>query len=231
MPQGLITVEAPFEGEVVRRENRFLISFKRNGLVDYAHLHDPGRLKELIYPGNRVLLKRVSGSSRKTSWDVIAAMSGGGWVFVHSGYHSTIAQALIESGFLPWGITSYKREVKLGISRIDFVLQTELGPIWLEVKGCTLAKDGTALFPDAPTERGRRHIEELKLVAERGERAAVLFLVFRRDAQCFSPNWETDPEFSKSLKEAKEKGVEILAYLLSYNGRFVSFLRTLPILL
>ena len=231
MPQGLLTVEASSEGEVVERENRFLVSFRRNGVVDYAHLHDPGRLKELIYPGNRLLLKKAFNTSRKTSWDVIAAMSPGGWVFVHSGYHSAIAQAIVEKGLLPWKVVSCEREVRLGKSRIDFLLRTESGSIWLEVKGCTLARDGVALFPDAPTERGRRHIEELKYATERGERSAVLFLVFRRDAQCFSPNWETDPEFSKTLKKAKEEGVEVLAYLLSYDGHLVSFLKALPILL
>ncbi|BCU69684.1 hypothetical protein KN1_09810 [Stygiolobus caldivivus] len=142
----LVYTFPPLKEEVVEsRPNRFLVVTKSGRL---CHLHDPGRLKELIYRGNKVLIRETQGK-RKTSCQVTAAWSGKEWVLTDSSIHNEVARK-----FLPAGA---KAEVKIGKSRVDFMFDNT----FVEVKGCTLVKDGKALFPDAPTKRGKRHLEEL----------------------------------------------------------------------
>ncbi len=227
----LLKIEADSSGKVLSRPNRFLVEFvDEAGSVQLAHLHDPGRLPELIYPGNRLLLKSALGVRRKTKWDVLAANSPAGWVFIHSGFHRRLAERLLENGVLADGFTHYKAEVLRGNSRLDFLIAYgSERRLWVEVKGCTLSKDGVALFPDAPTERGRRHILELIEVLREGDDALVVFLVFRQDAKVFSPNEETDPVFSDVLKRAHALGVSVRALKVSYNGSWLSYLGDLPV--
>ena len=134
---------------------------------------------------------------------------------INSGFHSDIADELIKSGLI-MEISDYsiqRREYTYGKSRIDFILtkQDEIKML-LEVKGCTLVEDGTAKFPDAPTLRGKKHLGELSDSLDHGFNAAVLFLIIRDDVLEFTPNKAMDPDFSKKLKEADEKGVLIIAY-------------------
>ncbi|BAT71517.1 sugar fermentation stimulation protein A [Thermosulfidibacter takaii ABI70S6] len=229
----LLEIPHDAQGRVVRRPNRFLVEFEdSSGALQEAHLHDPGRLPELIYPGNSILLRKVSNSNRRTSWDVVAAKSPAGWVFVHSGYHRRLAEGLIKKKLLPRDFKIEKAEVSYGKSRLDFLLLDEEGrDVWVEVKGCTLALDNVALFPDAPTKRGKRHIRELIEIVNNGGKAAVIFLVFRQDAKAFSPNYETDPSFSSALKEAIDVGVNVYPVKLYYDGEKVIFKEFVPILL
>jgi sugar fermentation stimulation protein A len=219
----IIRVPWDAEGIFVDRPNRFL------GVVDIihpdvlmgerVHVRDPGRLKELLYRGNRVLLKRAEGEGRRTKWDLIAARGGDEWVLVHSGYHREISRRILENAEMsPLGpIASLRAEVSVGRSRLDFLVSKADGrDVWVEVKGCTLARSGVALFPDAPTERGRRHLRELIEIRDRGVDAAVMVLVFR-EAECFAPNAETDPEFASLFREAVDAGVEVHAVRLRYG--------------
>ncbi|XDF43717.1 DNA/RNA nuclease SfsA [Saccharolobus solfataricus] len=180
------------EETVKERLNRFMVSTQSGKL---CHLHDPGRLKELIYPGNKILVREVDGNKRKTSYQVTAAWNGL-WVIVDSSIHNDITRK-----FLP----NAKAEVKVGNSRIDF----QDGNTFIEVKGCSLVENGVAMFPDAPTERGRRHLEELIKLKEKGYNAKLLVLVMRDDAKCFYPNERTDKKFSEKFFEALHKGVEV----------------------
>ncbi len=226
------------KGTFRSRPNRFL------GMVDITsprkdrkkgeevHIHDPGRLKELLYPGNQVLLKRATSGNRKTKWDIIVGLYCGEWILVHSGYHRRITEWLIiNERFSPFnGIKTMKTEARLGHSRIDFLLVKDDGKeIWVEVKGCTLARDGVALFPDAPTQRGRRHLQVLISLKEGGSESAIIILVFRPDAKCFAPNDETDPEFSKLFYSALEVGVEVHTVLFKYEDGVVSYIGKIPI--
>uniref|UniRef100_A0A0F2LPA1 Sugar fermentation stimulation protein homolog n=1 Tax=Candidatus Aramenus sulfurataquae TaxID=1326980 RepID=A0A0F2LPA1_9CREN len=189
--------------EVVKeRVNRFLVLTASSRV---CHLHDPGRLKELIYPGNRILVREVNRGKRKTDCQVTAAWDGT-WVITDSSVHSQIAEK-----FLPGA----KREVKVGNSRLDF----QFGDTFVEVKGCTLAKNRVALFPDAPTERGRRHLEELIRLKEKGYRAKVMVLVMRDDVDCFLPNTETDRKFAETFYEALRRGVELEVKVFSLVDR------------
>jgi len=197
-----------------------------------VHIHDPGRLKELLYPGNEVLLRRTSDLNRKTNWNLIVALYDKQWVLVHSGFHRDIAEKVINNRKLsPFGcVKNIRPEPKLGESRLDFLLTTrKKDKIWVEVKGCTLAVDGVALFPDAPTMRGARHVRHLIEAKENGEDAAILILVFRKDAECFSPNVETDFDFSKTFLSALEVGVEFHPLKFLYEDGFVSYIKKIPL--
>jgi sugar fermentation stimulation protein A len=204
-------------GKFVERPNRFIVVFKtKHGLTEIAHLRDPGRLKELLIPGVKLILRKVPPNpKRKTCYDVIAVFNQGKWILINSGFHSDIAADLIGAGLIT-ELSSYsiqKREYTYGKSRLDFLLTTkEKFKMLLEVKGCTLVEDGLAKFPDAPTIRGKKHLDELANSIDDGFNAAALFLIIRDDAMEFTPNTKMDPDFAVALRNAMEKGVLIVAY-------------------
>lgn len=225
-------------GKFLERPNRFTVVFEANGRAEKAHLRDPGRLKELLLLNARLLLRHAQNpANRKTKYDVIAVESEGIWVLINSGFHSDLAAELIKSRIVP-ELSYYaveRREYTFGKSRIDFLLTSdgeirngkikatlEKGDLdgdkmlqtrmLLEVKGCTLVEAGHAKFPDAPTIRGKRHVEELIKAKEMGMNSAVLFIIPREDAEIFSPNWEMDQEFSVALEQAEKDNVLIIAY-------------------
>jgi sugar fermentation stimulation protein A len=203
-------------GNYVERPNRFTVIFKMDGEMEKAHLRDPGRLKELLLPDAQLLLRpALKPESRKTKFDVIAVLSGDIWVLINSGFHSDIAADLVEKGIIKEfkGYYVEKREYNFGKSRIDFLLSNGEGEkMLLEVKGCTLVEDGLARFPDAPTTRGKRHVEELIKAKREGLNSAVLFLIMKEDAEEFTPNRDTDPDFSEALADADEQDVNIIAH-------------------
>jgi sugar fermentation stimulation protein A len=204
-----------------------------DGCEELVHVHDPGRLKELLYKGNVCLIRYAAGPKRKTEWDMVAARKGTEYVLVHSGYHRYISEALIQNPEIsPFGkIQSLRAEVTNGDSRLDYKLIGEAGrPIWVEVKGCSLSVAGVAKFPDAPTVRGTRHLRSLMAIKASGERAAALIIVLS-EADVFEPNWETDPEFSRTFYEALDSGVEIIPVQVLFNaekGTF-NYIKRLPI--
>jgi sugar fermentation stimulation protein A len=222
----------------VSRPNRFL------GIVDITspkkdkkknlqvHVHDPGRLKELLYPGNKVLLRKAKNMNRKTKWDVIAAFYEGHWILAHSGYHRAIAEWILNNSRVsPFGmVKSITPEARIGKSRLDFLLEKKNRKrIWVEVKGCTLAIDGVALFPDAPTERGRRHLETLIKLMRKGDGAAIIILIFRSDAKCFAPNEETDPKFNDTFYEAIDSGVLVHPMVFKFENKKIYYKSKIPL--
>ena len=209
------------EGNFVERPNRFTVVFKTNEglkgqMLEKAHLRDPGRLKELLLPDVALLLRpALNPDGRKTKYDVVAVKKDDFWVLINSGFHSDIAQNLIESGRIGEfsDCSVERREYTYGKSRIDFLLSDDNDKRMLvEVKGCTLVEDGLARFPDAPTTRGKKHVEELTRAVGEGLKSAVLFLVLSEDACRFTPNRVTDPEFSQALEFAHERGVVVVPY-------------------
>ncbi len=231
-------IQIPPDAEAIfkTRPNRYL------GIVDIispqiqhnvmVHIHDPGRLKELLYSGNKVLLRSVPGAHRKTQWDVLAARYDTQWVLIHSGYHRQIAeQILTNPEIMPYpDVKKYRAEVRLNDSRMDFWLALQNGKqVWVEVKGCTLSQNRLALFPDAPTKRGAKHLKTLIERKTDGFEAAVVILIFRTDADCFRPNQETDQDFSFLFYQAIKMGVEIHPYILSYFGNNIYFHRKISI--
>jgi len=205
-----------FSGIFQERPNRFTVLFKKGDEFKKAHLKDPGRLKELLIPGANLLLRPALNSAvRKTKYDVIAVLKDDKWVVINSGLHSDIAARLVESGKIKEfkGYFIEKKEYTYGGSRIDFLLSNKKeNKMLVEVKGCTLVEDRLALFPDAPTTRGRKHAKELNQAKREGFNSAVLFLIMREDASEFSPNYQMDPDFSNALFDAYKNNVHIIAY-------------------
>lgn len=214
-------IENIIKGNFVERPNRFTVTFKYEDKLENAHLRDPGRLKELLIPDVDLILRpALNMANRKTKFDVIGVLKGDLWVLINSGFHSDMAADLIDSQVIEElkGYGVQKREYTYGKSRIDFLLSNEDGrKMLLEVKGCTLVEDGMARFPDAPTLRGKRHVEELISSKKEGLDASVLFLITCEDAESFSPNFKMDPDFSNALKQANEEGVNIIAYSFKNN--------------
>ncbi len=231
MGKDVIEVETDAKGRFVERKNRFLGTVDIDGKVVEVHVRDPGRLEEILYEGNEVLVKKAKSKDRKTNWDLIAGKVKDNWIFVNSGYHREIAESVLENdGISPYSeLEKINPEVQLGDSRIDFLLVKGDERVWLEVKGCTLAKDGVALFPDAPTERGKRHVEELRKAMENGDRAALLVLVFRPDAECFAPKESTDPEFAEVFREAVDEGLEVHPLKFRFEDDILRYVSEIPV--
>jgi len=204
------------KGVFLERPNRFFSFIKYNNKIYSAHIHDPGRLQELLVKGRFVLFSKSKG---KLDYYLKAVKINDEWVLIDTALHSKIALKLIK--LLP-EFSEYKKiekEKSIGHSRIDFVLNG----IPLEVKGVTLVKDGFALFPDAPTKRGFRHVNEI--IKYNG---MLLFLIFR-NANEFKPNIETDPEFSKKLSEARQKKIPIYTARIKFDGEKVYYAGKIPL--
>ncbi len=197
-----------------------------------VHIHDPGRLGEILFPDNKLLLKYIDKQGRKTKWDVIAGLVENNFILIHSNYHRKIAEAIFENNiiFQKQHITSIKPEAKYGNSRIDFFIVLEHRKnIWLEVKGCTLVKNNIALFPDAPTKRGLKHLKSLMEIRQKGDYAKLLILIFNPSAEVFSPNGETDPEFYKLFYECN-KIIDVYPITLEYKSNFIHFVKHIPVI-
>ena len=204
---------------VVERTNRFIVVASLDGREIECHLHDPGRLKELIFPGNYVLIRRAHAA--RTEYRISAARRGSLWILVDSGIHSEIASHLLHGGF--------RQEVPLSGSRIDFAWETVAGLVYLEVKGCSLCLNSLALFPDAPTKRGTDQIRTLTDYILEGGRAYVLFLVFSEDALSFMANAKTDPDFADQLGSFVAAGGEVLTVKVGFRGNTLVYLGSVPL--
>lgn len=209
------------EGRFRSRPNRFLVLAEVEGQVAPCHLPNPGRLRELLVDGAAVLLEPRSAGSRKTPYDLVAARKDGVLVSLDTRLPNRTVASLLRAGTLPGLGTWYqvRPEVPLGRSRVDFLLRGDAGSYYLEVKSVTLVEGGTALFPDAPTERGRRHLEELASALAPRVRAGVLFLVQRPDAHRFRPHEARDPAFARALRAVHAAGVEVHAVRSRFDGR------------
>lgn len=212
-------------GDLVRasfldRPNRFIVRcvLHTSGEKVEAHLADPGRLKELLLPGAVLYLRSADNPARKTQWSasLVLAPDGVTLVSLQSTMANNLARKALEQGAIDeladW--TLRRAEYTHGKSRYDFYLEKGArGRMLLEVKSCTLVEDGIAMFPDAITTRGTRHVQTLAQLLEAGEfETAVLFVVQRADGEGFSPAKHIDPAFAKALKNANDKGVKLLVY-------------------
>lgn len=192
------------------RPNRFIALVDVGGREEVCHVKNTGRCRELLLPGAQVVLSVSDNPARKTKYDLVAVWKEGtGLVNMDSQAPNAAAAELLPRLF-PGAVI--RAEQRCGLSRFDFSLETEQGVGYLEVKGCTLERRGHAYFPDAPTERGVKHLRELTELRRQGRCAAVLFLVQMKGVHAFSPNDGTDPAFGAALREARGAGVEILCY-------------------
>ncbi|MDR2623094.1 MAG: DNA/RNA nuclease SfsA [Methanobrevibacter sp.] len=201
-----------------QRPNRFIAVVDLNGNETIAHVPNTGRCKELLVPNAVVYLLESSDPKRKTKYSLHFVENNGVLVSVYSQQANGIVyDAIVDDKIKELKhYDHYEREKTVGNSRIDihaFNDDCGLGvDCFIEVKGVTLVEGDVAIFPDAPTERGRKHLEELISLKKQGFRSVAFFLIQHPNGNSFKPNWKTDPEFSKTLKKAEAEGVEILAY-------------------
>ncbi|MGI6575262.1 MAG: DNA/RNA nuclease SfsA [bacterium] len=202
------------QGLFIARKNRFVALVDLHGEQVIAHIPSSGRMHELLYHGAKVFLLPRRDVQRKTSFDLVVATQDDILVSIDSHLpNRLIAYNLREGLILGFdGAIEVEQEVTYQTSRLDFRIRQEQQICFMEVKSVTLVENGQALFPDAPTARGTRHVAELMLARQEGYRAVALFVIQRNDASIFSPNKRTDPEFSAALYRAQQTGVEVYAY-------------------
>ena len=205
-----MTYENMVPGIFQARPNRFIAHVQIGGQTEIVHVKNTGRCKELLVPGCAVWCQRSSNPNRKTAFDLIAVQKGDRLINMDSQAPNRAAGEWLSSGGLG-EISELKAEVKHGDSRYDFSFLKDGKQCFLEVKGCTLEHDGVCAFPDAPTERGAKHIRGLTAAARAGYGAYILFVIQMSDVKYIRPHDETDPEFGKALREASQNGVRVLA--------------------
>lgn len=198
------------EGRFIERINRFIAKVEVEKKEVLCHVKNTGRCRELFVTGVKVYLEKNTDPKRKTAYSLISVEKDGALVNVDSQAPNKMVKEWLEK--TESGIVTLKPETVFGDSRFDFYLETDKKKEWIEVKGVTLVEDGIALFPDAPTERGVKHIEELCRAVEEGYQARLIFVIQRKDAQLFKPHRERHPAFAEALAKAAEKGVTIAAY-------------------
>ncbi len=197
------------EGKFLSRPNRFVAYAEVNGIPEKCHVKNTGRCRELLTEGCTVWLERSDSPSRSTRYDLVAVRKGERIINMDS-----FAPNLAAGEFLPelFPEGSIRPEYTFGNSRFDFFISSGDEKILLEVKGVTLEKDGIAMFPDAPTERGIKHLNGLIQAVSEGYKAYILFVIQMNGVKYFTPNYETHSLFGETLKKASESGVNILAY-------------------
>ena len=197
-------------GTFLARPNRFVAHVQIDGQTEIVHVKNTGRCRELLVPGCTVYCQRSDNPNRKTKFDLIAVRKGDRLINMDSQAPNRAAGEWLKNGGLG-EITDLRAEVKHGDSRFDFAFRKDGRQCFLEVKGCTLEEDGVCAFPDAPTERGTKHIRGLAKAAGEGCGAYILFVIQMSDVKYIRPHDETDPEFGKALREAAQNGVTVLA--------------------
>ena len=211
------------------RPNRFIAHVLLHGQEVVCHVKNTGRCRELLRPGVQVWLEKGRGAKRKTAWDLIAVQKGERLVNMD-------AQAP-NRAFGEWarnlepGIVSVRPEVFFEDSRLDFLLETERGKHYVEVKGVTLESGGHVYFPDAPTERGVKHLHELIHAVEQGHRATAFFVVQMAEVTDFAPNDDTHPAFGAALRQAAAAGVNVVAYACRVAPDRMEIDRPVPVIL
>lgn len=196
-----------------------------------AHLPNSGRVREVLAPGTPALLLPRSGPGRKTKFDLLLVRLGETWVSADARLPNALAREALASGSIEplAGFAVLRSEMPFGGSRVDFMLEDGKRRCLLEVKSVTLVEDGVALFPDAPTARGARHLRELAAALDQGLEAAVLFIVQRPDAREFRPHGAADPAFAAALRAAAAAGVTVLAYGCDVSPEEIRIAAPLPV--
>lgn len=197
-------------GIFLERPNRFIAHVEIGGRTEICHVKNTGRCRELLIPGARVWCQQFDDARRKTKFDLIAVQKGERLINMDSQAPNAAAKRWLSEGGLG-EISELKAEYTHGDSRFDFSFVKDGNRCFLEVKGVTLERDGVCAFPDAPTERGTKHLRGLTRLAQEGFGAYVLFVIQMSDVKYLHPNDDTDPAFGKALREAAESGVQVLA--------------------
>lgn len=199
------------EGVFINRPNRFIAEVEINGTIEKAHVKNTGRCRELLIPGTKIFLQEHDNPSRKTKYSLIGVMKGSVMVNMDSQAPNKVVGEWLQQGGIYQNLTFLKAEQKYGNSRFDFYMEGDGKKAFLEVKGVTLEENGIARFPDAPTERGIKHIEELMKAKEEGYETYIVFVIQMKGVCRFEPNDKTHRAFGDTLRKAEKTGVHILA--------------------
>ncbi len=219
------------EGVFLERPNRFIAYIEIEGVVETVHVKNTGRCKELLVPGATVYVQKAANPERKTQWDLIGVQKGDRMINMDSQVPNKVVEEFIRGGKLFSDVTLVKPETTYGSSRFDLYIEANGRKIFMEVKGVTLEDNGVVRFPDAPTERGVKHLRELMEAVKAGYEAYVFFVVQMKGVKYFAPNAETHPEFAKALKDAEKQGVKILAYDCNVTKDIIEIGEQVPVFL
>lgn len=224
-PQKLI------HGTLIKRYKRFLADvYLDNGTKVVAHCTNSGSMKSCLEEGAEVYLSPVINPNRKTkfTWEMIKI--NGNWIGINTANPNKFVYEAIKEGIIPnmSGFTNVKREVKFGNSRFDIYAENNSEKVFIEVKNVTLKEGNFALFPDAVTTRGQKHLNTLMQVVDSGMRAIMLYIIQRTDVEIFAPAKEIDPVYAESLKKAYQKGVEIIPVQVKVAPEKITFSKILP---
>lgn len=219
-------------GKFILRKNRFIAEIEIDGEPVECHVKNTGRCRELFIPGVKVILQESDNPNRKTRYDLIAVYKKDRLINVDSQVTNTVVEEWVkESGYFP-NLKQVKREVSYGKSRFDLYVEYEENKkAFIEVKGVTLEENGIARFPDAPTLRGVKHVEELITCRKDGYEAYLFFVVQMKQIHHVEPNWETHPEFGQALRRAADAGVHLLAYDCKMTEDSIRADQPLPVVL
>jgi sugar fermentation stimulation protein A len=219
------------EGRFITRLNRFVAMVEVEGQEVMVHVANSGRLGELLVPGYRMMLKPSSGDHRKTHFDLALVDLGLTLCSADARLPSSLLAEALDEARVPEfrDYTTIRREVTYKESRLDLLLEGESGPCFVETKSVTLVENGLALFPDAPTLRGIKHLRSLTDARKNGYRSAVVFVIQRDDAEAFSPHDVADPEFGLTLRSSVAAGVEAFAYCCRVTEKEIELTRRVPV--
>lgn len=198
------------EGVFLSRTNRFIASIEVDGKVEICHVKNTGRCRELLIPGAKVYVQESDNPLRKTRYDLISVYKGVKLFNIDSSAPNRLFEEWIEVSDYFGTLSLIKAESKYGNSRFDFYMESGNRKIFAEIKGVTLEKNGVLMFPDAPTERGLKHINELLKCVNDGYEAYVVFIAQTDEAEYFTPNRKTHNAFAEALVNAQKGGVKIL---------------------
>ena len=198
-------------GIFIRRPNRFVAHIEVDGEIEICHVKNTGRCRELLTEGARVLVQDCGHPGRKTRYDLISVWKGERLVNMDSQAPNKVFREWAETSGYFGDLQLIKPEQGYGSSRFDFYLETADRKIFVEVKGVTLEEEGVVRFPDAPTERGVKHLNELRACLEDGYEAVVVFIIQMKDVDFFEPNDEMHPAFGEALRRLAQQGAQVIA--------------------
>ena len=202
------------EGIFLNRPNRFIANVFIDGELEKVHVKNTGRCKEILKKGTKVYLERSNNPNRKTRYSLISAYKGDLLINIDSQVPNDVVYSSIYSNKIVelMEVDYLKREVPYGNSRFDLYYEKEQEKGFIEIKGVTLEADGLSMFPDAPTERGTKHVLEMIKSIKEGYKSYIFFLIQMEGIDCFKPNETMDKKFANALQMAKKEGVNMLAY-------------------
>ena len=193
------------------RPNRFIAHVLLDGSPTVCHVKNTGRCRELLIPGAEVLVQKASNQARKTAYDLIAVYKGKRLINMDASAPNAVCAEWLAAGGLGYVPEKIRSEYKHGDSRFDFYIEHDGQGAFIEVKGVTLEENNIVRFPDAPTERGVKHLRGLICCLQEGYEAYAVFIIQMQGAECFEPNRDTHPEFAQALRDAYKAGVHIIA--------------------